>query len=160
MRHDIRRTNARGKAVGRFGEQISRSIRAPQRFLTPNRGWPHQIQHRSETDFNIKRACALGFIGNDRDRFIERNKKLFADDKIWPGVDTRCGFRTVNNSAENVLAINPGGFTLPNKSYSVGADDLHWISPDLQTSLRIAEDCGAAPVDRDESPRPGRICTP
>src|SRR3984957_10152229 len=133
--NNVGRTNACGKATGRFGKRIRRGGRAPHRLLATDRGGPHKIQHGHETDFDINRARALCFVGNDRDRLIKRNKKLFPNHEVWSRINADYGFGTVDNATEYVLAINPRRFTLSAKSYFIGTDDLQGISPHFQASF-------------------------
>src|ERR1700723_895195 len=135
VRHDIGRTNACGKTMGWFGKQISGSGGTPLGFLASHGSGPHQVQYRTETGFDIHRARAFRLVGDDRARFVERNKKSLADYKIGSGIDAGHSFRTVDNTPEYGLAINPGGFTLMAKAYGEGADDLHRIGPEFQAGL-------------------------
>jgi len=50
--------------------------------------------------------------------------------------------------------------SLLTKGDAVRAEKLQRIGPNLQAGFGIAEDSGSASVDRDESPRAGRIRSP
>jgi len=105
-------------------------------------------------DLNVDLSGAFNRIGDDASGLIERNEDLFTNDEVRAQINARNAVGAVDYAAENIRAADRCRGACRPKVYSVIAENLKRINPDIEPLGGVSIDHRTAAMRGDKALRP------